>query len=1022
MPTTTSINTIQKLYIAYYARPADPTGLNYWANALDSNSTGINAIVDTFASSTEAQSLYGSATSVADRITVLYQNILGRTPDAPGLAYYQGEVEAGRLSLGKAAIALLEGAQTSGETAVINNRLELAQKFTQHIDANATPYTGTAAAAVGRTFLKNVLGTTDSLAQGNGKLAAYLNTTKVASQVPDKFGSIVHNGFLSNTNVVSESLTTTNIDTFLSGSGADATAPILVSATVSDATLVLLYNEALDTQNPASSGSFTVKVGGQTVALAANNPVTVDGDRKVVTLKLASAVAQGSTVTVSYADPTTGNDVKATQDKAGNDAASFSNTSVSHSAVNFVSNVKDASATNQDTSVESAARHIGSAVLFVGSDGTWSLGIPGQKISEYQKVKINGVGNVHDDTQEKTALIAEAREGGGYVLYLQSNADAREFFQAHADAQGNITTGFTLLTTEELFATEKKYGVDLNGNGGLGADKVLADTGKTDLYLDGLGAYQLKKADGSFLALVYEGEPLTEEILDGYGIQSVVPDADGGYQLYLSDDEGDLFEMSADETGTIETETIGTITTGQGSIRAGQNSPMNLSDAETKTGEDLNRAGDTVVTQGWTTALQNSDIRAEVDTQTANGAKINHAGLVKIVDIALQAAGSNPIGNEIFSDLKAIAARGKGLFTSQDVSGADIGYLQYTFDQMVNGSKANNFYTGGTTKPESLGNLSPTASADTLKKLENKWLLGKDLPNPTTEGDTANPNAAAASGSYKAFTGELINGAAAADVNQGSAGTCYLLASMAAIAQVNPSAINQMFATNGTGADGLQTWGVRFYDTKGQTHWVTVNNQLVVRTAEDTNAAYAKAKGVDGQGKATQEMWGPLLEKAYAQANELEIFARSNQKNSMFAIEGGLAEAVVNLAGGKITTFADRVIRYNGNDILKTSVVPEGSTALAEYTKALNSGKAVFIVSQTKTATADGSTLFTSGHAYMAYDADLTNPSNTTVKVYNPWGVSLPTDTTPTPSHITPFDGDLVTLVGTTGIEFWVGV
>lgn len=1023
MPLASSIDTIQKIYIAYYARPADPAGLNYWATVLEGSKTGLSAMIDAFAKSTEAESLYGGATSVPDRITVLYQNILGRAPDSAGLAYYQGEIESGRLSLGKAAFSILEGTQNSGETAVVQNRLEIAKKFTQQVETNTTPYSGNTAAAVARTFLTTVVGGTDSLTQANSKLAAYLNTTKVASQTPSAFNSVIQNGFLSHTGVVSETLTSSNVATVIAG--LDTTSPTLVSATVSNTNLVLLFSEALDAFNPPSASSFTVKVGGKAVSLASSGAVTVESARKTVTLKLASAVAAGSTVKVSYADPSLLNDAKAVQDSAGNDAASFSDFNVSQPAVSFASNIKDASATNKDISAESYARHIGSAVLFVDSDGNWSVGTPGQTISQYQTIKVNGVGNVNDDSLEKTALIAETREGGGYVLYLQSNVDTREFFEATADAQGNMTVGSKPLTTDELYAAENKYGVDLNGNGGLGATMVLADTGKTNVYVDGVGSFHLMKADKSYLPLFLNGEALTQEILADYNIEAVVENTGGGYQLYLRNPQGSVFEMAADDSGDIEIETIGTLGSEASSLSPGARSTTGggLSAAETKTGEDLNRAGDTAVVDGWTaTVLKNAAIRAEVDTQTANGSKINHAGLVKIVDSAIQAAGSNPIGDDIFSDLKAIAARSKGLFTSKDVSGADVNYLQYTFDQMVNGSKANNFYTGGTKTPESLGNLSPTATADALKKLEYKWLLGKDLPNPNTEGDTANAHASAATGVYKAFTGDLIKDAVSADVNQGSAGTCYLLASIAAIAQVNPGTLNKVFASNGAGTDGLQTWGVRFYDTKGQVHWVTVNNQLVVRDANDTSAAYTKVKGVDAQGAATQELWAPLIEKAYAQANELEIFARSTQKNAMFAIEGGLAEAVVNVAGGKVTTFTDSVVRYNGNDILVTSVLPEGSTALAEYTKAINNNKVLFVVSQAKTTTAGGSVLFTPGHAYMAYDADLSSPSNTSVKVYNPWGVSLPTAETPNPSHLTPFDGDLATLVGTSGLGFWISV
>lgn len=142
----------------------------------------------------------------------------------------------------------------------------------------------------------------------------------------------------------------------------------------------------------------------------------------------------------------------------------------------------------------------------------------------------------------------------------------------------------------------------------------------------------------------------------------------------------------------------------------------------------------------------------------------------------------------------------------------------------------------------------------------------------------------------------------------------------------------------------------------------------------------------------------------------------------MLAIEGGLAEAVVNVAGGKVTTFTDEVTTYNGNSILQTSVVPTGSTALEQYTKAMNEGKVLFVVSGATTNDANGAKLFVPGHAYMAYDADTSNPSNTSVKVYNPWGVSVSTAQEPTPTYLAPFDMDVATLVGTDGISVWISV
>ena len=103
MPSTNALTTIQKLYIAYYGRAADAGGQRYWAELMDNAGGSLNGIIDAFSTAPEAQALYGSGTTVNERITVLYQNILGRAPEADGLAYWASEVATGHLSLGNAA-------------------------------------------------------------------------------------------------------------------------------------------------------------------------------------------------------------------------------------------------------------------------------------------------------------------------------------------------------------------------------------------------------------------------------------------------------------------------------------------------------------------------------------------------------------------------------------------------------------------------------------------------------------------------------------------------------------------------------------------------------------------------------------------------------------------------------------------------------------------------------------------------------------------------------------------------------
>ena len=211
MPSANALTTIQKLYIAYYGRAADAAGQNYWANEMDKAGGSLNGIIDAFATAPEAQALYGSGTTVNERITVLYQNILGRAPEADGLDYWAGEVAAGRMSLGNAALSILNGVPpNSTDAALVNNRLAVANTFTAQV--NDQNYGGDAAAAIARTFLKQVTGNAATLTEANNQLPAYLNTMGVATRQPDKFAPLIANGLLTNTAIVSPTLTAANLE------------------------------------------------------------------------------------------------------------------------------------------------------------------------------------------------------------------------------------------------------------------------------------------------------------------------------------------------------------------------------------------------------------------------------------------------------------------------------------------------------------------------------------------------------------------------------------------------------------------------------------------------------------------------------------------------------------------------------------------------------------------------------------------------------------------------------------------
>ena len=105
----------------------------------------------------------------------------------------------------------------------------------------------------------------------------------------------------------------------------DTAAPALETATVNGSALVLTYNEALDESSEPAAGAYAVKLAG--AAGVAPSAAAVSG--RTVTLTLAAAAGHGQTVTLSYTVPT-GTDAKPVRDGAENEAAAFSDRTVTN--------------------------------------------------------------------------------------------------------------------------------------------------------------------------------------------------------------------------------------------------------------------------------------------------------------------------------------------------------------------------------------------------------------------------------------------------------------------------------------------------------------------------------------------------------------------------------------------------------------------------------------------------------------------------------------------------------------------
>ncbi|MBW7903425.1 MAG: DUF4214 domain-containing protein [Rhodocyclaceae bacterium] len=224
MATSETLNKVQQLYVAYYGRPADPGGLQYWAAIVEQNAGNVASIISAFSNTPEATALYSTSVTPAERIVVLYQNILGRDPEPDGLTYWQKQVADGLISLNNLTIAILQGAQNEDAT-VVSNKLAVANAFTDLVTSSGLTYDGDAATAVARTLLNQVGSSEESLSAAQDKLQAAVNTASVASTNPEAFADIIQDGIVTTPDVIREDLTADNVADVIKETTAQPTEP-----------------------------------------------------------------------------------------------------------------------------------------------------------------------------------------------------------------------------------------------------------------------------------------------------------------------------------------------------------------------------------------------------------------------------------------------------------------------------------------------------------------------------------------------------------------------------------------------------------------------------------------------------------------------------------------------------------------------------------------------------------------------------------------------------------------------------
>lgn len=157
---------IQQLYVAYYGRPADPRGLEYWLSATaaataagQSDEATLSAISNSFGASAEYTANFTGLNSDAI-INKIYQNLFSHAPDAGGLQYWSLKLASGDLTLAQIVRAISDSAVAAGNLDGIayTSKVTAAETFTDALDTTTEilGYSAAAAGALAKAWLTGI--------------------------------------------------------------------------------------------------------------------------------------------------------------------------------------------------------------------------------------------------------------------------------------------------------------------------------------------------------------------------------------------------------------------------------------------------------------------------------------------------------------------------------------------------------------------------------------------------------------------------------------------------------------------------------------------------------------------------------------------------------------------------------------------------------------------------------------------------------------------------------------------------
>lgn len=319
MAITTQMRTeVSQLYVALFGRAPDGDGLGFWVQLRDQGQT-MAQIANTMYSTTPARTYFPSFLTNTEIISAFYTNVLGRTADADGLAFWTGKLNAAGATPGSviaemiSVVAGYTGTDAAGVISkdLFNNKVSVAQYYGEKngtVAGATTVLTGVTNVAATVTTTKAAIdaGTVGGVNQGQ--------TFTLTSSTDSLVGTNGNDTFVAGTQAGNNTLNAG--DSLTGGAGTDTLNIFAGGAALTTATItgieIINVSEDISFDVSANTGvqqAWSIGGAGKTVTAALTQTVgfanTTTGGAATATFNGAAGAADSATIAVNDAGKTT---------------------------------------------------------------------------------------------------------------------------------------------------------------------------------------------------------------------------------------------------------------------------------------------------------------------------------------------------------------------------------------------------------------------------------------------------------------------------------------------------------------------------------------------------------------------------------------------------------------------------------------------------------------------------------------------------------------------------------------------